>query len=76
MTTHSSDGHVSWNHGLSTLAQSSVLAIQWRAIQGGEQRLGQAVLSGESTGPILHHEYEIVENCVANGIRYVRATAR
>jgi hypothetical protein len=35
-----------------------------------------AFLAGEPTGPILHHEYEIVENRLENGIRYVRAEAR
>ncbi len=35
-----------------------------------------ALLQGEPTGPILQHEYEIVENRVEQGVRYVRAEAR
>jgi hypothetical protein len=34
-----------------------------------------AVLAGEPTGPILRHEYEIVENKVIDGVRQLRAKA-
>ena len=34
-----------------------------------------AMLSGEPTGPILRHEYEIVENQVVDGVRHLRARA-
>jgi hypothetical protein len=33
----------------------------------------EAMLDGEATGPILDQEYEIVENRLENGVRYVRA---
>ena len=36
----------------------------------------EAMLNGESTGPILDQEYEVVENLLQDGIRYVRAEAR
>jgi hypothetical protein len=35
-----------------------------------------AMLQGEPTGPILKHEYEIVENRLESGIRHVRAEFR
>ena len=34
-----------------------------------------AMIAGEPTGPILKHAYEIVENRVEDGIRYVQANA-
>ena len=34
-----------------------------------------AMLSGEPTGPILRHQYEIVANEVVDGIRHLRARA-
>jgi len=36
----------------------------------------EAMLNGERTGPILDQEYEVVENLLQDGIRYVRAEAR
>ena len=35
-----------------------------------------AVLRTDPTGPILNHEYEIVENRIENGVRHVLAEAR
>ncbi len=34
-----------------------------------------AMMAGEPTGPILKHTYEIVENRVEGGIRYVQSNA-
>ena len=34
-----------------------------------------AMMAGEPTGPILKHAYEIVENRVEDGVRYVQARA-
>jgi hypothetical protein len=36
----------------------------------------EAMLDGETTGPILDQEYEVVENVLRDGARYVRAEAR
>ena len=36
----------------------------------------EAMLKGESTGPILDQEYEVVENRLQDGTRYFRAEAR
>jgi hypothetical protein len=36
----------------------------------------EAMLNGESTGPVLDQEYEVVENFLQDGARYVRAEAR
>ena len=38
--------------------------------------LVEAMLNGERTGPILDQEYEVVENLIQDGTRYVRAEAR
>lgn len=35
----------------------------------------EAMHSGEPTGPILRHEYEIVDNQVVDGVRQLRARA-